>query len=299
MHGDHALTWRSLSDTDLPAVTELARACLSADGGQPFAASSGYLSGCYLSGAQATAGFGGDQLVCVSAVRTSSPGDGQAAAVTTGLVHPAWRRRGIGGFAFDWAARRTAGAPLRAETEALSDGAHALYLNNGLAQVLAEDVMQLAAAAAPTLDQPPAGLTLAPWGQAGPGRFFAAYDAAFRDRPGFPGWSREHWVEWITDDDDFRAELTLLASLDGADVGFVVGDAAGWIAQMGVVPSARGRGIGAHLIGEAVRRMRAAGEDTITLNVNVDNPHAIELYRRIGFTRTGRRAKYHAVTLVP
>ena len=299
MRGEHALTWRALSDTDLPAVTELARACLSADGGQPFAVSSVYLSGCYLAGAQAIAGFCGDQLVCVSAVRTSSSGDGQAVAVTTGLVHPAWRRRGIGGHAFDWAAGRAAGAALRAETEALSDGAHALYLSRGLAQVFAEDVMQLAAAATPPPAQPPAGLTVARWGQAGPGRFFAVYDAAFRDRPGFPGWSQEHWVEWITGDDDFRDELTLLATLDGADAGFLVGDAAGWIAQMGVVPAARGRGIGAQLIGEAVRRMRAAGEDTITLNVNVDNPHAIALYRRIGFTRTGRRAKYHAVTLVP
>lgn len=292
MHDEHALTWRSLSDADLPALTELAQACLAADGGQPYAATSGYLSGCYLSGAQAIAGFDGDQLVCVSGVRTSSSGDGQVLAKTTGLVHPAWRRRGIGGHAFDWAAAQTPGAVLRAETEALDDGAHALYLNRGLARVHAEDVMQLAPAAAPPQAQPPAGLTLACWGQADPGRFFAVYDAAFRDRPGFPGWSRERWVEWITEDEDFRAELTLLASLDGSDVGFVVGDAAGWIAQMGVVPAARGRGIGAQLIGAAVRRMRAAGEDTITLNVNVDNSRAIALYRRIGFTRTGRRAKY-------
>jgi hypothetical protein len=28
MNGDHALSWRPLSETDLPAVTELARECL-------------------------------------------------------------------------------------------------------------------------------------------------------------------------------------------------------------------------------------------------------------------------------
>ena len=38
--------------------------------------------------------------------------------------------------------------------------------------------------------------------------------------------------------------------------------------------------------------MRAARKTTITLNVNVDNPHATALYRRFGFTRTGRRARY-------
>ncbi len=32
------LSWRLLGAPDLPAVTGLARACLSADGGQPFAA---------------------------------------------------------------------------------------------------------------------------------------------------------------------------------------------------------------------------------------------------------------------
>src|SRR5581483_483999 len=114
------------------------------------------------------------------------------------------------------------------------------------------------------------------------------------DRPGFPGWSQARWVEWISDDEDFRAEWTLLASLGPADVGFIVGDATGWITQMGVVPSARGRGTGAALVGEAVRRMRSAGVEAITLNVNVNNQPAAALYRRLGFTRIGRRARYQA-----
>jgi ribosomal protein S18 acetylase RimI-like enzyme len=133
---------------------------------------------------------------------------------------------------------------------------------------------------------------LSPWGQADPARFYAVYHAAFRDRPGFPGWSQARWVEWIGDDEDFRAEWTLLASLGPADVGFIAGDATGWITQMGVVPSARGRGIGAALIGEAVPRMRSAGVEAITLNVNVNNQPAAALYRRLGFTRIGRRARY-------
>jgi GNAT superfamily N-acetyltransferase len=129
-------------------------------------------------------------------------------------------------------------------------------------------------------------------GTGGPWALFAVYDAAFRDRPGFPGWPRKRWVDWVSGDDDFRPDWTLLAALDGTDVGFIVGDASGWIIQLGVVPAARGKAIGAVLIGEAVRRMRAGGDTTITLNVNVDNPHAIALYRRLGFARTGRRARY-------
>jgi len=293
-----ALWWRPLVDSDLPAVIELARVCLSADGGQPFAASSGFLGRSYLSGAEAYAGFDGAGLICVSSLRRPSPGssdDGRTgAAVTTGLVHPAWRRLGIGGHAFDWARDRAGSGGMRAETEALGDAAHALYLAKGLSQVFAEDVMQLAASAQPPPARPPRGLALSQWGQADPARFFAVYHAAFRDRPGFPGWTQARWAEWISEDEDFRAEWTLLATLGGADVAFIAAEATGWITQTGVVPSARGRDIGAWLIGEAVQRMRSAGEASITLNVNVNNPHAAALYRRLGFTPIGRRARYQA-----
>ena len=296
MAGRRALSWRSLSESDRPALAELARGCLSADGGQPFAASSGFLDRCYLSGAETYAGFGGAELICVSSLRRPAPGPPGAShagvAVTTGLIHPAWRRLGIGGSAFDWARDLAGPGELLAETEALGDGAHALYLSKGLPQVFAEDVMQLAASAQPPAAHPPGGLTLSTWGQAGPERFYAVYQAAFRERPGFPGWTQARWAEWISADEDFRAEWTLLATLGGADVAFIAGEATGWIAQLGVVPSARGQDIGAVLAGEAVRRMRSAGEAGITLNVNVNNPHAAALYRRLGFTRIGRRARY-------
>ena len=288
-----------MGEPDLPALAELAGECLSADGGQPFAADPGFLRGRYLDGAQARGGWQGAQLVCASALRL--PGDGPGAAtVTTGLVHPQWRRRGLGGTAFDWAAAQAgpAGlAGLTADTEALSDGAHALYLARGLSQVFAEDVMRLAATAAPPPPaDPPAGLRLSTWDQAGPARFFAVYEASFRDRPGYPGWSRDRWVAWISADDDFRAAWALLATVDGTDAGFIVADACGWLIQVGVVPAARGRGLGAALVAEAVRLMRSGGQAVITLNVNVDNPHAAALYRRLGFAWAGRRARYAAVT---
>jgi ribosomal protein S18 acetylase RimI-like enzyme len=181
---------------------------------------------------------------------------------------------------------------LRAETEALGAGAHALYLSKGLTQFFAEDVMQLPAQVPPRAAHPPAGLTMSMWGQADPARFHAVYQAAFGDRPGFPGWSQARWIEWLSDDEDFRPGWALLATLAGADVGFIVGDASGWIIQMGVVPSARGKDIGARLIGDAVRRMRSGGETAITLNVNLNNPHAAILYVRLGFTTIGRRARY-------
>lgn len=79
----------------------------------------------------------------------------------------------------------------------------------------------------------PAGLTLSRWGVADPARFFTVYDAAFRDRPNFPGPSQPQWIERISDDEDFRAEWTLLATVDGTDAGFIAGAATGWIVQLG------------------------------------------------------------------
>jgi mycothiol synthase len=291
--GEHELAWRMLAAADLPAVQELAQECLSADGGQPFAASPGYLSGCYLGAAQARGGFSGRRLICVSSLRETTAGQGSGDSITTGLVHPGWRRRGVGGYAFDWA-RGRARARLVAASEALSAGAHALYLRNGLRQVLAEDVMQLPAGTQPPAARAPSGLTLSEWGETDPARYYAVYHAAFRDRPAFPGWSQTRWAEWISDDEDFRPDWTLLATLGMADVGFIAAETTGWIAQLGVVPAARGRDIGSYLIGEAVHRMRSAGEREITLNVNVDNPHAATLFRRLGFTRIGGRARYRA-----
>jgi mycothiol synthase len=290
-----ALSWRPLGEADIAGVTELASACLAADGGQPFAADPDFLRRCYLSGAESQAGFDGTRLVCVASLRWHERGSPEGAAVTTGLVHPDWRRRGLGGRQFDWARGRAGHHGFRAETEALSDGAHALYLSRGLSQVFAEDVMQLAASAPLPSTDPPAGLTLSQWGEADPARFFAVYVAAFRERPGFPGWPLERWTEWISEDEDFRAEWSLLATVDGTDVAFIAGAEAGWIAQLGVVPQARGQNLGAHLVCEVVDRMRAAGETVITLNVNVNNPQAIALYRRLGFSRTGRRARYQAL----
>ncbi len=108
------------------AVTNLARRCLSADGGQPFAADPGFLAEWYRSEAETYVGWDGPELICVSSLRrlpAGAIGERRAAnAVTTGLVHPAWRRRGIGERPFDWAAREVGDGALRAETEALNEG---------------------------------------------------------------------------------------------------------------------------------------------------------------------------------
>jgi ribosomal protein S18 acetylase RimI-like enzyme len=65
-----------------------------------------------------------------------------------------------------------------------------------------------------------------------------------------------------------------------------------WIVQAGVVPAWRRRGVGALLVRTAMAGIAAAGADSCWLNVATNNPGAISLYRGLGFTEAGRRARY-------
>ncbi|WP_246016859.1 GNAT family N-acetyltransferase [Micromonospora pisi] len=288
-------TWRTLTGDDLPAVAALATRCLAVDGGLPLVTDASFLArrfaadGGVARGAVDPAGT----LIAAGAVRPRET-QGVRAAVATGLVDPAHRGRGLGAALLDWALdpALTGAEQVTVETEALTDGARTLFAARGLGQTFAEDVLRfdLAGTEPPPIDLP-AGLTVRTWSTGLAGRFFAVYQAAFRERPGFPDWSARQWVEWTTDDEDFRPEWTLLATdPTGADLGFVTAGQ-GWIVQVGVRPEARGRRLGAALVVAALRRMRSAGSTEALLDVNVDNP-AGTLYRRLGFIDLGRRARF-------
>jgi mycothiol synthase len=228
-------------------------------------------------------------LVAAATVRRLSPG-----AALIGLVDPAHRGRGVGGALLDWGleAAATVDPTVTVETEALTEAAERLFGSRELRQVFAEDVMRYDLSPGAPSAPLPAGLVLHEWTPDLAVRFFATYDAAFSERPGFPAWPAERWVAWTAGDEEFRPQWSLLAAgPDGeGDAGFVT-CAEGWIVQVGVVPSWRGRGVGGALVAEALRRMRAAGADHALLDVNVDNP-AARLYTRLGFTTLGRRAKF-------
>src|SRR5690242_14906098 len=87
-----------------------------------------------------------------------------------------------------------------------------------------------------------------------PLQFFQAYDASFRDRLGFLGWSAAERIDWITEDDDLRPEWSLLARAGDVPVGFLIGAGGppdGFVVQVGVVGAQRRRGLGAALLVEA------------------------------------------------
>ncbi|MFN3200751.1 MAG: GNAT family N-acetyltransferase [Bradymonadia bacterium] len=90
------------------------------------------------------------------------------------------------------------------------------------------------------------------------------------------------------------ATATLIAVLDGADVGITVvasswdDPRAGAIFGVWVRPSARGHGAGDALMAQAIESARAAGFERVVLEVGDHNAPAIALYARMGFEPTGR-----------
>jgi len=287
-----SMTYPALAEGEFGELVALAARCLAADGGLPLADEPSFLHRRWAAAGVITATVRGDGggLAAAGSVRPAPSGDG---SIVTGLVDPAERGRGIGGRLLDWGLAES-GRPVTVETESLTTAAERLYQSRGLRRVFAETVMRIDLTSPPAAAPPgpwPAGAILSGWSDTTAERFFAVYEAAFRERPGFPGWSAQEWIGGLADDDEFRPGWSVLVELPGlGDVGFVTATV-GWIDQVGVTPAARGTGLGAALIGESLARMRADDATEAWLNVNVDNP-ADRLYRRLGFEDRGRRARF-------
>lgn len=281
------LTWGPLGAASTADIATLAERCRAVDGGLTEVAISRYADSSAITTAGRTAA---GELIAAAVVRRVGE-----RAMVTGMVDPAHRGVGVGSRMLDWAlsAAGTFTGDVVLETEAVTPEAERLFQSRGLRQVFAEDVMRIDLSADLPAVPVPAGVKMITWAPDTVARFFAVYEAAFRERPGFPGWPAERWVTWTAGDEEFRPNWSVLAvdANDEADLGFVT-CADGWIVQVGVRPEARGRGIAAALVVDALRRMRADGATAAMLDVNANNPGAARVYARLGFSVLGRRAKF-------
>jgi mycothiol synthase len=125
-----------------------------------------------------------------------------------------------------------------------------------------------------------------------------AHNAAFTEHHGSAERDADAWRTMFTGQRSFRSDLSVLAIEDGAVVGYVL--AYVWEAdtaatgiqethfgQIGVLPSARGRGVASAVITEALRLGAEHDCKRAGLQVDTDNvTGALRLYESLGFVTT-------------
>lgn len=90
---------------------------------------------------------------------------------------------------------------------------------------------------------------------------------------------------------DYDLARSRVATVGGAPAGvavLAVRGSRGWIGGMGVVPEARGHGLGAALMRAVLAEARGLGLRSVDLEVLVQNAPAIRIYEALGFRRTRR-----------
>src|SRR5205085_12542897 len=95
-------------------------------------------------------------------------------------------------------------------------------------------------------------------------------------------------VERIDSEDIDHARSVVARSADGEAVGVSLLALRGqeaWCGGFGVVPGARGRGVGARMIEAQIQMAEAAGARRLRLDVLHDNERAMRLYAAAGFRR--------------
>lgn len=98
-------------------------------------------------------------------------------------------------------------------------------------------------------------------------------------------------VDWYTEQSLTRDDCRYyVGEVDGdiigkLDVSFT--GTSGYIGGFAVVPAYQGRGYGRQMLARAVQAMLAHGQQHIWLEVSIDNEHALSLYQSCGFKATG------------
>ncbi len=112
------------------------------------------------------------------------------------------------------------------------------------------------------------------------------------------GWSEQECEALMTQ----PGAIGLLAMLRGRigaakPVGFAILKSAAdeaEILSIGVLPTTRGRGVGAALLRDALERLPRHKARRLFLEVDGGNAAALALYKRFGFSEVGRRPSYYA-----
>jgi mycothiol synthase len=225
---------------------------------------------------------------------------------TWGVVHPRWRRLGVGRQLMEALYRRAEerAAPLeegtayfQASTRDVEEDRKALFESVGMAPVrYFVNMVRPINNGLPPVEMPP-GFHLRTFDPARDMEAVWRVDVeSFQDHWGFTGFPLEEFVHWMQEP-HFRPELWLLAEEEAS--GRVVGISLNkidpdWIAQtgrqegyvntLGVLRPYRKLGLGTALLARSLRVLRQAGMEAAHLGADAENlTGAVRIYERLGF----------------
>lgn len=226
-------------------------------------------------------------------------------AEAEGVVHPAQRRRGHGGALVDWARARAGqqrATVLHLHGPDTDAGLAALCTARSGAPVRHYYDMQRDLG--PSVDPAPAtveAMSLPPPRE----ELRLAHQEAFAEHWGSVPPSPERWAQWYTGSPAFRSGLSFVSrDRGGRLLGYALGyewvaDTAAtgvreaWLGQLGVLPAARGAGVGSALLTAFLGTAATLGYGRAGLGVDTANATgALGLYERAGFTVVRRGTTY-------
>ena len=111
---------------------------------------------------------------------------------------------------------------------------------------------------------------------------YTSWDEAYLPR------AQAEWERWMTEHDEFDPELWFLVERDGELVACALHwretDGSGWVKDLAVRASDRGRGLAKALLHQGFRAYAERGVKRVGLKVEARNPTgALQLYERLGF----------------
>ncbi|TCP52154.1 ribosomal protein S18 acetylase RimI-like enzyme [Tumebacillus sp. BK434] len=219
-------------------------------------------------------------------------------AVINGMVHPDHRRQGVFSQLLQAAENVFAAQGIHSLlfiVPADSRSGRSFAERQGAVYRNAEYAMQYAASSAPELNST---VALRPATEADVDFMVTCIMQAFGDT--------EEWTRAYLTSTDRPNRTNLIVLQDGEPCGLVritygTGGQA-LLHDLAVLPDRQGRGIGRHMLAQAIERLLAEGMRQIQLSVVTDNEHALGLYKRAGFAITsceqfyGRDSRLAAIT---
>ena len=232
----------------------------------------------------------GDAIVAYGQARREEP----TVVASWGVVHPGHRGRGIGAWLLARIQQRASdlltGVPsarLRHAVNAGDRAAAAMLAASGLHPVRHFWHMQLDLVAGFQPGPTPAGIRISGIDpRVHLPAVHAVLEEAFADHWGHHREPLDRWAQEQTGSPSYDPTLWLLATEGGEPVGALTASVAGdhgWVDQVGVLASWRGRGIGAALLRRSFAMFAGRGLRRVLLSVDAENPTgATRLYERVG-----------------